>query len=121
MRQKHTRRLVDEMLNLLSKDLSLMTRKHPSFHDNDHNLNCALLIFRSQGGVKFVSGTGRITLDNTMEERLRLLEDKVTFFFLFCWRTNLLIHIPFVRCYQRLGKSCLGRTQTVNSSHNDSP
>ena len=31
---------------------------------------------RSQGGVKLVSGTGRITLDNTMEERLRLLEDK---------------------------------------------
>jgi len=32
---------------------------------------------RSQGGVKLVSGSGRITLDNTMEERLRLLEDKV--------------------------------------------
>ncbi|KAF8954805.1 ATPase V1/A1 complex subunit E [Flammula alnicola] len=31
----------------------------------------------SQGGVKLVSGTGRITLDNTMEERLRLLEDKM--------------------------------------------
>ena len=29
--------------------------------------------------MKLVSGTGRITLDNTMEERLRLLEDKVTF------------------------------------------
>jgi hypothetical protein len=27
--------------------------------------------------VKLVSGSGRITLDNTMEERLRLLEDKV--------------------------------------------
>lgn len=26
--------------------------------------------------MKLVSGTGRITLDNTMEERLRLLEDK---------------------------------------------
>ncbi|PPR00633.1 hypothetical protein CVT24_005479 [Panaeolus cyanescens] len=31
----------------------------------------------SQGGVKLVSGSGRITLDNTMEERLRLLEDKM--------------------------------------------
>jgi len=31
----------------------------------------------SQGGVKLMSGTGRITLDNTMEERLRLLEDKM--------------------------------------------
>jgi len=34
-------------------------------------------VYRSQGGVKFVSGNGRITLDNTLEERLRLLEDKV--------------------------------------------
>ncbi|KAF8176474.1 ATPase, V1/A1 complex, subunit E [Pholiota molesta] len=31
----------------------------------------------SQGGVKLISGTGRISLDNTMEERLRLLEDKM--------------------------------------------
>ncbi|KAJ3510455.1 hypothetical protein NLJ89_g4664 [Agrocybe chaxingu] len=31
----------------------------------------------SQGGVKLVSGSGRITLDNTLEERLRLLEDKM--------------------------------------------
>jgi len=37
-------------------------------------------ICRSQGGVKIVSGNGRITLDNTFEERLRLLEDKVGFF-----------------------------------------
>jgi hypothetical protein len=36
-----------------------------------------ILFVRSQGGVKLVSGSGRITLDNTMEERLRLLEDKV--------------------------------------------
>lgn len=27
--------------------------------------------------MKLASGSGRITLDNTMEERLRLLEDKV--------------------------------------------
>ncbi|KDR70274.1 hypothetical protein GALMADRAFT_127975 [Galerina marginata CBS 339.88] len=31
----------------------------------------------AQGGVKLTSGTGRITLDNTMEERLRLLEDQM--------------------------------------------
>ncbi|KAF9524934.1 ATPase V1/A1 complex subunit E [Crepidotus variabilis] len=31
----------------------------------------------SQGGIKLVSGSGRITLDNTLEERLRLLEDKM--------------------------------------------
>ncbi len=31
----------------------------------------------SAGGVKLVSGTDRITLDNTLDERLRLLEDRV--------------------------------------------
>jgi len=34
---------------------------------------------RSQGGVKIVSGSGRISLNNTFEERLRLLEEKVSF------------------------------------------
>lgn len=29
------------------------------------------------GGVKLISGTRRITLDNTLDERLRLLEDRV--------------------------------------------
>jgi V-type H+-transporting ATPase subunit E len=32
------------------------------------------------GGVKLISGTGRITLDNTLDERLRLLEDSVCVF-----------------------------------------
>lgn len=32
--------------------------------------------FRS-GGIKLMSGTRRITLDNTLDERLRLLEDRV--------------------------------------------
>ena len=32
---------------------------------------------RRAGGVKLVSGTERITLDNTLDERLRLLEDRV--------------------------------------------
>lgn len=31
----------------------------------------------SAGGVKLVSGNSRITLDNTLDERLRLLEDRV--------------------------------------------
>jgi hypothetical protein len=31
----------------------------------------------SAGGVKLISGTRRITLDNTLDERLRLLEDRV--------------------------------------------
>ncbi|KAE9392916.1 ATPase, V1/A1 complex, subunit E [Gymnopus androsaceus JB14] len=33
--------------------------------------------FHRAGGVKLVSGTGRITLDNTLDERLRLLEDRM--------------------------------------------
>jgi vacuolar-type H+-ATPase subunit E/Vma4 len=32
---------------------------------------------RSSGGVKLISGSRRITLDNTLDERLRLLEDRV--------------------------------------------
>lgn len=32
----------------------------------------------SAGGIKLVSGNGRITLDNTLDERLRLLEDRVS-------------------------------------------
>ncbi|EIN05500.1 ATPase V1/A1 complex subunit E [Punctularia strigosozonata HHB-11173 SS5] len=31
----------------------------------------------SAGGVKLISGTRRITLDNTLDERLRLLEDRM--------------------------------------------
>jgi V-type H+-transporting ATPase subunit E len=31
----------------------------------------------SAGGVKLVSSSRRITIDNTLDERLRLLEDKV--------------------------------------------
>jgi vacuolar-type H+-ATPase subunit E/Vma4 len=31
----------------------------------------------SSGGVKLVSGSRRITLDNSLDERLRLLEDRV--------------------------------------------
>jgi V-type H+-transporting ATPase subunit E len=32
---------------------------------------------RRAGGVKLINGTRRITLDNTLDERLRLLEDRV--------------------------------------------
>lgn len=66
---------MEEMLNLLSKVPFLMTRKYSSFHLS--MITAITSHFRSQGGVKLVSGTGRITLDNTIEERLRLLEDKV--------------------------------------------
>jgi vacuolar-type H+-ATPase subunit E/Vma4 len=33
----------------------------------------------STGGVRFVSGNGRITIDNTLDERLRLLEEQVRY------------------------------------------
>jgi hypothetical protein len=33
----------------------------------------------SSGGVKLISGSRRITLDNTLDERLRLLEDRVRY------------------------------------------
>ena len=42
-----------------------------------------------------MSGTGRITLDNTMEERLRLLEDKVIAFS-FSIGTNALMNISLL-------------------------
>jgi len=34
---------------------------------------------RSAGGVKLVSGTRRITVNNTLDERLQLLEDRVRY------------------------------------------
>lgn len=34
----------------------------------------------SAGGVRIVSGNGRITIDNTLDERLRLLEEQVRYF-----------------------------------------
>jgi hypothetical protein len=38
-----------------------------------------LVGWRSAGGIKLVSGSRRITLDNTLDERLRLLEDRVRY------------------------------------------
>lgn len=72
-----------------------------------------LYLRRSQGGVKLISSSGRITLDNTLEERLRLLEDKVlaqyftTFFADFA-----------SRCYQKFGRSCLVPIPTASFIHN---
>lgn len=36
-----------------------------------------LTVCCSAGGVKLISGNSRITIDNTLDERLRLLEDRV--------------------------------------------
>ncbi len=41
------------------------------------SLHPNILSVCSSGGVKLVSGSRRITLDNTLDERLRLLEDRV--------------------------------------------
>lgn len=38
--------------------------------------------FVSSGGIKLINGNKRITIDNTLDERLRLLEDNVRHF---CW------------------------------------
>ncbi|KAF9472458.1 ATPase V1/A1 complex subunit E [Pholiota conissans] len=51
--------------------------KEISGRDVDVDIQPTIADDSSQGGVKLVSGTGRISLDNTMEERLRLLEDKM--------------------------------------------
>jgi len=53
------------------------TYKEISGRDVEFAIEGSISDDASQGGVKLVSGTGRITLDNTMEERLRLLEDKM--------------------------------------------
>lgn len=46
-------------------------------------LTCTFLPMLSEysaGGVRLVSGTERITIDNTLDERLRLLEEQVRYF-----------------------------------------
>jgi vacuolar-type H+-ATPase subunit E/Vma4 len=35
----------------------------------------------SAGGVRLVSGNERITIDNTLDERLHLLEEQVRYFY----------------------------------------
>ena len=37
------------------------------------------LHFFSAGGIKLVNASRRITLDNSLDERLRLLEDRVSY------------------------------------------
>jgi V-type H+-transporting ATPase subunit E len=38
-----------------------------------------ILYEHSAGGIRLVSGNGRITIDNTLDERLRLLEEQVRY------------------------------------------
>jgi hypothetical protein len=52
------------------------------------------------GGVKLVSGSRRITVDNTLDERLRLLEDRVLFI-LFAWQTYKSVVLDVARDQKR--------------------
>lgn len=70
----------------------------------------------SAGGVKLVGAANRITLDNTLDERLRLLEASVR-----------PLPLPFLRtcadglrscrCCLRSGMISSGRTRTASSTH----
>ncbi|PPQ67693.1 hypothetical protein CVT26_007420 [Gymnopilus dilepis] len=51
--------------------------KDISGRDVDFTVEGSIADDESQGGIKIRSGTGRISLDNTMEERLRLLEEQM--------------------------------------------
>ena len=65
-------------------------------------------IVSSAGGVKLVSGSRRITLDNTLDERLRLLEDRVS-----CHRLFFMSHPAcilkqrFSRCFLKSARISL--------------
>jgi V-type H+-transporting ATPase subunit E len=51
-----------------------------------------------------VSSNGRISLDNTFEERLRLLEDKVSFVHITACLTNASQMLPEIR-YELFGRN----------------
>jgi hypothetical protein len=60
-----------------------------------------------------VSSSRRITIDNTLDERLRLLEDKVGL--AKCWVHSRLTYS--CRCSLRLEETYLGRMRTGSSTH----
>lgn len=66
----------------------------------------------SAGGIILVSATRRITIDNTLDERLRLLEDKVRFTFFMGWLTRYKINLD--RCYQKFVMTCMVRTKIAS-------
>ena len=72
---------------------------------------------RSAGGVKLSSGSRRITLDNTLDERLRLLEDRVGD----CEHSRPSYDLspdvlPRIRCFPKLGMTFSDQMRTGNSS-----
>lgn len=73
----------------------------------------------SAGGVKLISGSRRITIDNTLDERLRLLEDRVRllcFLDIFGFLTSCLIS----RCCPRLERNFLVPTRIGSFIHEHS-
>ncbi|KAI4517638.1 ATPase, V1/A1 complex, subunit E [Schizophyllum commune Tattone D] len=67
------------------KDHDVITKAAESAQKNYKEISGRDITFEVQGtlpddiagGIKLVSGNGRITLDNTLDERLRLLEDRM--------------------------------------------
>jgi len=53
----------------------------------------------SAGGVRLVSGNERITIDNTLDERLHLLEEQVRYHHTV--RESRILLTPIHRCYLR--------------------
>jgi Archaeal/vacuolar-type H+-ATPase subunit E len=73
------------------------------------------ILYNSAGGIKLVSGTRRITLDNTLDERLRLLEDRVSPPNYSSCRVH--IYLVLSRCYPRLEMTFLAQTRTASFIH----
>jgi hypothetical protein len=70
----------------------------------------------SAGGVKLISGTKRISIDNTLDERLRLLEDRVRLN-AFILLSRCVLNLYYLcRCYQKSGRTCLARMTIANST-----
>lgn len=69
----------------------------------------------SAGGVKLVAGGDRITMDNTLDERLRLLEDRVRD----CFRPFQLVCLTrllsLTRCSPRFGTTSLAGMKIASS------
>jgi len=68
----------------------------------------------SSGGVKLANGSKRITIDNTLDERLRLLEDRVSNLF----ERRCFSHRYSNRCYPRSGEISLVPTRIESSIRN---
>lgn len=69
----------------------------------------------SPGGVRLVSGSERITIDNTLDERLHLLEEQVRYFHIAVVKGIAYSEFPNHRCYLRSAMTYLGPTRIASS------